>query len=136
MKRLIIPLAAGAVLALVVGVLMVVVRAASPLYSTDVVVTPDKETGQYQVEVRVTRLAAERGPFGGKPMSKGIRMTAPFGQMASSFSGRTDPGLEGVTAEMFCPKPGESDFAFCTVTVNRGKKVVSTANFRFWVEGN
>lgn len=136
MKKLMIPLVAVVVLGFLVAVLAFVIGAAIPLYLTEVTITPDKEKSQYQVEVRVTPLAPEQGRFGWTPMTNSIRITAPLGQPASGFSGATGPGQQGMTAEMFCPKPGEGDFAFCTVTVNRGSKVVSAAKFRFRVEGN
>jgi hypothetical protein len=110
--------------------------AADASFSTEATITPRKDKNQYEVFVRVTQLVKKRGKLTEKPVAIPIYVTAELGEKASAFAGQCGPGKEGVTVDMFCPKQGESDFASCTVTVQRGDKVVSTSHLRLKLDGN
>ena len=112
---------------LIVAISTFSVSAADVSYSTEATITLPDNTDVYQVSVRVTELTKRRGKLEEKQVAIPINGTAALGQKASMFAG---DAREGVTVDMFCPKPGEGDAASCQVKVTRGKKVVSTSKLR------
>ncbi len=108
--------------------------AADTAYSTEATISPGKAKDQYLVQVRVSGIVEPAG----QPQEKLIsapRVLATLGQKASCFVGSSDPKMETVAVDVFCPKKDASDFAICTVTVKQGTRVVSKSVAKFKLGG-
>jgi hypothetical protein len=119
---------------LILGICTLAITASAVPYSIDATITPQKNKGQYQVVVHVSKLIEQNG----KLIEKLIctpKVTSGFGGAASLYQGLTpnNPDYlnqENVSVDVFYPKSGNSDFASCVVTVKRGDEVVAKSNLR------
>lgn len=104
--------------------------AADTAYSTEATISPGKAKDQYLVQVRVSEMVEQAGQTEEKLISA-PRVLATLGQKASCFVGSSDPKMETVAVDVFCPKKGAADFAICTVTVKQGARVVAKTVAKF-----
>ena len=108
-------------------------------YSTEATITPLPESGQYQVDVRVSRLLQQ----GGKVVEEIIarpKLLSGVGCPASLYQGLqpTNPDYQNqdnVSVDVSWPYPDESGTAFCTVTIKHGDEVASKSKLQLQITG-
>ncbi len=108
-------------------------------YSTDAIVSHQKDEGALNVDVRVSRMAAQDGKSSEQLVAAPKIQTAP-GVPATLYTGLqpTDPDFaskENVTVDVSWPYPNESGTAFCAVTIKLGSEVVSRTKLQLKIEG-
>jgi hypothetical protein len=119
-------------ISLLVTTLTFAAPAADKPLSFETTFTPDKVKGMYRVEVRISTLENQDGN------AKEVLLCEPklesqLGKDASFFTGSklsNNVVLDGVEVNVFFPKQGDRDFAWCTITVTQAKQVVSKATVR------
>lgn len=108
-------------------------------YSTEATVSPQKDQGTINVDVRVTRLVEQDGRSAEQLVAAPRIVTAP-GVPASLYTGLqpNDPNYakaENVSVDFSWPYPNESGTALCIITIQRGSQIVSKSRFQLKVEG-
>jgi hypothetical protein len=108
-------------------------------YSTEATMSLDKNEGEVNVDVRVSRLVDQGGKLVEHLVNAPGIKTAP-GVPAALYTGpgHTDPGYaneDNVTVDVSWPYPNESGIAFCAVTVKHGDEVVSKSRMQLKIEG-
>jgi hypothetical protein len=114
-------------------------RAAADSYSTDAVMSLQKDQGTLNVDVKVSRLSQQEGRLV-EQLVESPRITTAPGVPATLHTGPQprDPDYsskENVTVEVSWPYPNESGIAFCAVTIQRGNEIVSKSRLRLNIEG-
>lgn len=98
-----------------------------------------KDEGELNVDVRVSRLVERKGRFVEELVAAPRIKTAP-GVPATLYQGlqASDPNYslsESVTVDVSWPYPNESGTAFCAVSVKQGDQVVSKSKLQLKIEG-
>jgi len=125
-------------LLILLGAFLALSTARAGNYSTEVTMTPQKETGTYEVEVQVAELVEQDGKTVEKPIGQ-PKLKSPFGSPSSirigpeRGSSNYKQGVN-VTLDVSWPKVGEAGAALCTVTIRMGDTVVSRSTTRFKLE--
>ncbi|MGA3266900.1 MAG: hypothetical protein ABSE16_08760 [Verrucomicrobiota bacterium] len=108
-------------------------------YSTEATITPLPDKGQYQVDVRVSRLVQQDDKVAEEVIAR-PRIFAGLGCPASFYQGSQPANPDylnenNVSVDVSWPYPKESGVAFCTVVVKQGDEVVSRSKFQLQVMG-
>jgi hypothetical protein len=108
-------------------------------YSTEAIVAPAIDKGEYEVNVKVSRLEERDGKLVEKLISN-PRIKAGLGTPASLYQGLEPQNpeyqtQENVRVEVSWPYPSESGMGFCMVTVKLGDKVVSKSKMQLQIIG-
>ncbi len=108
-------------------------------YSTEATITPLPDSGQYQVDVRVSRLVQQDGKAVEELIAK-PRLLSGMGCAASLYQGLapTNPGYQNednVSVDVSWPYPDESGVAYCTVVVSHGDEVVARSKLQLQIRG-
>ena len=108
-------------------------------YLTEATITPLPDKGQYQVDVRISRLIDEGGKQVEKLLSK-PRILSGVGCPASFYEG-PDPAnpeyrnQDNVRVDVSWPYPKESGLAYCTVTIKHGDELESESKMQLKITG-
>jgi hypothetical protein len=119
--------------------LAVAPRVVAAAYSTEAMMSLQKEEGTFKVVVRVSRLLEQEGQITEQLIAEPKIQTAP-GVPATLYSGLqpSNPNYaneENVTVDVSWPYPNESGTAFCAVTIRRGDEIVSKSKSQLKIEG-
>jgi len=103
-------------------------------YSTEAIITLNKDKTQYEVAGRVSKLVEQNGKFTEEVIASPKVLSAP-GSPGSFYVGlgRSHPNYpnkDNVTMDVSWPKDGETGFAICTITVKRGDRIVSKSKMQ------
>jgi hypothetical protein len=125
-------------IALLVASFTAITSAVAASYSTEAIMTPQKDKSTYEVVVRVSQLVEQDGKLTEELVAR-PKVTGPLGVPASLYSGLQPTHADyqkedNVTVDVSWPKAGENGVAFCTVTVKRGDRVVSKSKLQVTVE--
>ena len=109
------------------------------IYSTEATMSPQKDEGTYNVDVRVSRFLDKGGKMV-EELVEAPRITSGPGVPGTLYTGPklTDPDYankENVTVDVSWPYPNETGIAFCAVTIRRGDTIVSKSKFQLKIEG-
>ncbi|HEX3627909.1 MAG TPA: hypothetical protein VH280_21070 [Verrucomicrobiae bacterium] len=108
-------------------------------YLTEATITPMPDNGQYQVDVRVSRLIQQDGKQVEELVAR-PRILSGLGCPAEFYQGPqpANPDYrnkDNVSVDVSWPYPKESGLAFCTVIVKHGDKMVSESKFQLKITG-
>jgi hypothetical protein len=108
-------------------------------YSTEATITPLPDSGQYRVDVRVSRLVQQDGRTVEELVAK-PRLLSVMGCRASLHQGlnSANPGYQNednVSVDVSWPYPDESGVAYCTIVVRHGDQVASRSKLQLQVRG-
>ena len=108
-------------------------------YLTEATLTPLPDKGQYQVDVRISRLIEQDGKQVEELVSK-PRILSGVGCPASFYQGLdpANPGYknqDNVRVDVSWPYPKESGLAYCTVTVKHGDELESESKVQLKITG-
>lgn len=108
-------------------------------YSTEATITPLPESGQYRVDVLVSRLVEHDGKAVEEIIAK-PRISSGVGCKASLYVGLTPTNpdyqnKDNVSVDVSWPYPDESGVAYCTVIVKHGDQVASRSKLQLQIKG-
>ncbi len=108
-------------------------------YLTEATITPIPDNGQYQVDVRVSRLVQQDGKQVEELVAR-PRILSGVGCPASFYEGLQPASPDyrnedNVSVDVSWPYPKESGLAFCTVIVKHGDEMVSESKLQLKITG-
>jgi hypothetical protein len=125
-------------IAVLVASLTALTSALAASYSTEAIITQQKDKGRYLVDVRVLQLVEHDGQLTEQLVARpridsapGIPATLYQGPQPSQPNYQTE---ENVTVDVSWPEAGQSGFAICSITVKLGDKVVSKSKLKMEVD--
>lgn len=107
-------------------------------YSTEAIMTRQKDKGTYEVVVRVSQLKERNGKVTEELINQPRIKSSP-GVPAALYCGlqsydRDYKKKENVSVDVSWPEAGKRDFAVCTVVVKLGDKIVSKSKMQVTVD--